>query len=132
MGPLGLFAGSGVGKLCCWPRWRAHTACDVAVLALVGERGREVRFLEDDLGPAGLARSVVVVATSDSPPPLRRQAALAATTVAKHFGDQGKSVLLLMERSRTRALLPAELRCQMNPPSPRPRRQTHAMRQSRC
>ena len=75
-----------------------HTECDVAVLALVGERGREVReFLEDDLGSAGLARSVVVVATSDSPPLLRRQAAFAAMTVAEHFRDQGKSVLLLMD-----------------------------------
>jgi len=62
---LGLFAGSGVGKSSLLAMLARHTACDVAVLALVGERGREVRdFLEDDLGPAGLARSVVVVATS--------------------------------------------------------------------
>ena len=82
----------------CWPCSPSHTACDVAVLALVGERGREVReFLEDDLGAEGLARSVVVVATSDSPPLLRRQAAYAAMTVAEHFRDQGKSVLLLMD-----------------------------------
>jgi flagellum-specific ATP synthase len=75
-----------------------NTVCDVAVLALVGERGREVReFLEDDLGAAGLARSVVVVATSDTPPLLRRQAAYAAMTVAEHFRDQGRSVLLLMD-----------------------------------
>jgi flagellum-specific ATP synthase len=68
------------------------------VLALVGERGREVReFLEDDLGAEGLARSVVVVATSDSPPLLRRQAAYAAMTVAEHFRDQGKAVMLLMD-----------------------------------
>jgi flagellum-specific ATP synthase len=75
-----------------------HTACDVAVLALVGERGREVReFLEDDLGPDGLARSVVVAATSDSAPLMRREAAYAAMTVAEHFRDQGKSVLLMMD-----------------------------------
>ena len=71
--------------------------CDVVVLALVGERGREVReFIEDDLGPA-LARSVVVVATSDQPPLLRREAAYAAMTVAEHFRDEGRSVLLLMD-----------------------------------
>jgi flagellum-specific ATP synthase len=95
---LGLFSGSGVGKSTLLAMLATHTACDVAVLALVGERGREVReFLEDDLGADGLARSVVVVATSDSPPLLRRQAAYAAMTVAEHFRDQGKSVLLLMD-----------------------------------
>ena len=95
---LGLFSGSGIGKSSLLAMLARHTACDVAVLALVGERGREVReFLEDDLGQAGLARSVVVVATSDSPPLLRRQAAYAAMTVAEHFRDQGKSVLLLMD-----------------------------------
>jgi len=95
---LGLFAGSGVGKstLLSMLAQRAH--CDVAVLALVGERGREVReFLEDDLGSEGLARSVVVVATSDQPPLMRREAAYAAMTIAEHFRDEGKSVLLLMD-----------------------------------
>ncbi len=95
---LGLFAGSGVGKSTLLAMLARHTACDVAVLALVGERGREVReFMEDDLGPDGLARSVVIIATSDSPPLLRREAAYAAMTVAEHFRDQGKSVLLLMD-----------------------------------
>ena len=95
---LGLFSGSGIGKSTLLGMLARHTACDVAVLALVGERGREVReFLEDDLGADGLARSVVVVATSDSPPLLRRQAAYAAMTVAEHFRDQGKSVLLMMD-----------------------------------
>jgi flagellum-specific ATP synthase len=95
---LGLFSGSGIGKSSLLAMMARHTACDVAVLALVGERGREVReFLEDDLGREGLSRSVVVVATSDSPPLLRRQAAYAAMTVAEHFRDQGKSVLLLMD-----------------------------------
>lgn len=95
---LGLFAASGVGKSTLLAMLARHTACDVAVLALVGERGREVReFIEDDLGPAGLKKSVVVVATSDRPPLLRREAAYAAMTVAEHFRDQGKNVLLLMD-----------------------------------
>jgi flagellum-specific ATP synthase len=95
---LGLFSGSGVGKSTLLSMLARHTECDVAVLALVGERGREVReFLEDDLGAAGLARSVVVVATSDAPPLMRREAAYAALTIAEHFCDEGKSVLLLMD-----------------------------------
>jgi flagellum-specific ATP synthase len=95
---LGLFSGSGIGKSTLLAMLARHTQCDVAVLALVGERGREVReFLEDDLGADGLARSVVVVATSDAPPLLRRQAAYAAMSVAEHFRDQGLSVLLLMD-----------------------------------
>ena len=95
---LGLFSGSGIGKSTLLAMLARHTECDVAVLALVGERGREVReFLEDDLRAEGLARSVVVVATSDQPPLMRRQAAYAAMTVAEHFRDQGMSVLLLMD-----------------------------------
>jgi flagellum-specific ATP synthase len=95
---LGLFAGSGIGKSTLLGMLARQTDCDVVVVALVGERGREVReFLEDDLGDRGQARSVVVVATSDSPPLMRREAAYAAMTVAEHFRDQGKSVLLLMD-----------------------------------
>jgi flagellum-specific ATP synthase len=95
---LGLFSGSGIGKSSLLAMLARHTACDVAVLALVGERGREVReFLEDDLGEAGLRHAVAVVATSDSSPFLRRQAAFAAMTVAEYFRDQGKSVLFLMD-----------------------------------
>ena len=95
---LGLFAGSGVGKSTLLAMLARRAECDVAVLALVGERGREVReFLEDDLGTDGLARSVVVVATSDAPPLLRRQAGQSAMAVAEYFRDQGKSVLLLMD-----------------------------------
>ena len=95
---LGLFAGSGIGKSTLLAMLARHTACDAVVLALVGERGREVReFLEDDLTAAGLAKSVVVVATSDTPPLMRREAAYAAMTVAEYFRDQGRSVLLLMD-----------------------------------
>lgn len=95
---LGLFAGSGVGKSTLLSMLTTGTACDVVVLALVGERGREVReFIEHDLGPEGMARSVVVVATSDAPPLMRRQCAYTAMTVAEFFRDQGKSVLLLMD-----------------------------------
>lgn len=95
---LGLFAGSGVGKSTLMGMLARNTACDVAVIALVGERGREVReFVEDDLGPEGLARSVVVVATSDTSPLMRREAAYSAMAAAEYFRDQGKSVLLLMD-----------------------------------
>ena len=95
---LGLFAGSGVGKstlLSMLARW---TECDVAVIGLVGERGREVQeFVEDDLGPEGLARSVVIVATSDEPALMRRQAAWTTLAVAEHFRDEGLNVLCLMD-----------------------------------
>jgi len=95
---LGLFAGSGVGKSTLLSMLARFTACDVAVIALVGEQGRELReFIEDDLGPDGLARSVLVVATSDQPPLMRRECAYAAACVAEHFRDQGKSVLLMMD-----------------------------------
>ncbi|CDG40554.1 MULTISPECIES: flagellar protein export ATPase FliI [Asaia] len=95
---LGLFAGSGVGKSTLMGMLTRNSACDIAVIALVGERGREVReFLEDDLGEEGLSKAVVVVATSDSPPLMRREAAYTATTIAEYFRDQGKSVLLLMD-----------------------------------
>lgn len=95
---LGLFAGSGVGKsvlLSMLARW---TQCDVAVVGLIGERGREVQeFIQDDLGPEGLARSLVVVATSDEPALMRRQAAWTTLAVAEHFRDEGLNVLCLMD-----------------------------------
>ena len=95
---VGVFAGSGVGKSTLLSMLARQAQCDVAVVALVGERGREVReFIEDDLGAEGLARSVVVIATSDQPPLLRREAAYAAMTIAEHFRDRGQSVLLLMD-----------------------------------
>jgi flagellum-specific ATP synthase len=95
---LGLFGGSGVGKSTLLGMMARGTAADVAVIALVGERGREVRgFLEHDLGAEGLRRSVVVVSTSDNPPLMRMRAAYAATTIAEYFRDQGKNVLLMMD-----------------------------------
>ncbi len=95
---VGLFGGSGVGKSTLLGMLTRGTAADVIVMALVGERGREVRsFIEHDLGPDGLRRSVVVVSTSDSPPLLRLRAAFAATTIAEYFRDQGLQVLLLMD-----------------------------------
>jgi flagellum-specific ATP synthase len=95
---LGIFAGSGVGKSVLLSMIARYTAADVIVIGLVGERGREVQeFLEDDLGPEGLARSVVVVATSDESALMRRQAAYTTMTVAEYFRDQGLRVLCLMD-----------------------------------
>ena len=95
---VGLFGGSGVGKSTLLGMMARGTAADVTVLALVGERGREVRtFLDNDLGPEGLARSVLVVSTSDNPPLVRMRAAYTATAIAEYFRDMGKSVLLLMD-----------------------------------
>ncbi|MGA7204710.1 MAG: FliI/YscN family ATPase [Specibacter sp.] len=95
---LGLFAGSGVGKSSLLSMIARGTEADVSVIALVGERGREVReFLEDDLGAAGLARSVVVVATSDEPAQLRLRAAFTATRIAESFRDRGVDAMLMMD-----------------------------------
>ena len=95
---MGIFAGSGVGKSVLLSMLARYTACDVAVIGLIGERGREVQeFIEDDLGPEGLARSVVVVATSDESVLLRRQAAYLTMTVAEHFRDTGRDVLCMMD-----------------------------------
>jgi flagellum-specific ATP synthase len=95
---MGIFAGSGVGKSSLLSMITRGTEADVTVLALVGERGREVReFLEDDLGPDGLRRAVVVVATSDQPPMVRLRAAFVATRIAEYFRETGKNVLLLMD-----------------------------------
>jgi flagellum-specific ATP synthase len=95
---LGIMAGSGVGKSSLLSMLLRGTDADVTVLALVGERGREVReFIEHDLGPDGLASSVVIVATSDQPALIRRNAAYLATRVAEGFRDEGADVLLLMD-----------------------------------
>ena len=95
---IGVFGGSGVGKSTLLGMMARGTEADIVVLALVGERGREVRsFLEHDLGPDGLARSVVVVSTSDNPPLARLRAAHSATAIAEAFRDRGKNVLLMMD-----------------------------------
>lgn len=95
---MGIFAGSGVGKSTLMGMIARNVKADVNVIALVGERGREVReFLERDLGEEGLARSVLVVATSDQPPMLRMKCAMVATTIAEYFKDTGKDVLLMMD-----------------------------------
>jgi flagellum-specific ATP synthase len=95
---IGLFAGSGVGKSSLLAKFAQRVDADVVVIALVGERGRELReFTERTLGPAGMARSVVVTATSDQSPLTRRHCALAAMTVAEHFRDQGLQVLFLAD-----------------------------------
>ncbi|GAA3649261.1 FliI/YscN family ATPase [Microbacterium marinilacus] len=95
---LGLFAGSGVGKSSLMSMIARGTEAEVAVIALVGERGREVReFLEDDLGPEGLARSVVVVSTSDQPAMTRLRAAFTATRIAEAFREDGAHAVLMMD-----------------------------------
>ncbi len=107
---MGVFSGSGVGKSVLLGMMARYTAADVIVIALIGERGREVNeFLERDWGPKGLAKSVVVVATSNEPALVRVHAASAATAVAEYFRDQGKSVLLLMDSITRFALAQREI-----------------------
>ncbi|NIL96998.1 MAG: FliI/YscN family ATPase [Planctomycetales bacterium] len=102
---MGIFAGAGVGKSVLLASMARSSSADVNVIALVGERGREVNdFIHRELGPEGMANSVVVVATSDQPAPMRLRAAFTATAIAEYFRDQGRDVLLLMD-SMTRVAM---------------------------
>ncbi len=95
---LGIFSGSGVGKSSLLGMVARNTRCDVRVIALIGERGREVReFIEDDLGPEGLAKSIVIVATADEAALMRREAGFLALAISEYFRDKGDHVLCLMD-----------------------------------
>ncbi len=107
---IGLFGGSGVGKSTLLGSMSRHNFADVTVIALIGERNREVRgFIEQELGPEGLARSVLVVATSDRPAPLRIRACFVALAIAEYFRDQGADVLLVMDSVTRLAMAQREI-----------------------
>jgi flagellum-specific ATP synthase len=107
---IGIFGGSGVGKSTLLGAMARHNSADVCVIALIGERNREVReFLEKDLSPEGLKKSVVVVATSDMPAPLRIRAAFVALAAAEYFRDNGKNVLLVMDSVTRLAMAQREI-----------------------
>ena len=107
---MGLFAGSGVGKSVLLGMMARYTSADVTVVGLIGERGREVKeFINDILGPEGLARSVVVATPADTSPLMRLQGAAYATTIAEYFRDQGKNVLLIMDSLTRYAMAQREI-----------------------
>ncbi len=107
---IGIFAGSGVGKSTLMGMVARNSSADVNVIALIGERGREVReFVENDLKEEGLKKSVVVVATSDEPPLLRREGAFVATAIAEFFKDQGMNVMLMMDSATRFAMAQREI-----------------------
>jgi flagellum-specific ATP synthase len=107
---LGLFAGSGVGKSVLLGMMARYTEAEVVVVGLIGERGREVKeFIENILGPEGLARSVVVAAPADSPPLLRIHGAAYATAIAEHFREEGRDVLLIMDSLTRYAMAQREI-----------------------
>lgn len=107
---IGIFGGSGVGKSTLLGTMARHSSADVNVIALIGERNREVReFLEKELSPEGLARSVIVVSTSDRPAPLRIRAGFVGLAISEYFRDQGKSVLLVMDSVTRLAMAQREI-----------------------
>jgi flagellum-specific ATP synthase len=114
---LGIFSGPGVGKSVLLGMIARYTSADVTVIALVGERGREVReFIEKDLGPDGLQHSVVIASTSDEPAPVRVRAGFVAATVAEYFRDAGKDVLLLMDSVTRIAMAQRQIGLAVNEP----------------
>ena len=107
---IGIFGGSGVGKSTLLGAMSRHSSADVSVIALIGERNREVRdFIEHELGPDGLKKSAWVVATSDRPAPLRIRAAFVALAAAEYFRDQGADVLLVMDSVTRLAMAQREI-----------------------